>query len=156
MDKKDIKRIREIKERVEKATPGKWRVEKYYHDEPYEEFIKWAAVVVRNETITRNDWSNPVGADLEFIAKARQDIPYLLARLDELQEQNEALTDTVNMLSPLMMENYELKKEIEKNLKNDYAVDVLYKVINSGILDENLEEDLRDIAYYVEYGIWKG
>lgn len=111
MDKKDIKRIKEIKERAEKATPGKWRVEKYYHDEHgYEEFIKWAAVVVKNYTITRNDWSNPAMTDLEFIANARQDIPYLLEKIDELQEQNETLAYTVNMLSPLMMESYELKK----------------------------------------------
>ena len=77
MNKKDIKRISEIKARAKNATPGKWKVEKYYHDEPYEEFIKSAAVVVRNNTITRNDWSNPVEADLDFIANARQDIPYL-------------------------------------------------------------------------------
>lgn len=89
MDKKDIKRIREIKERAEKATPGKWKVEKYYHDEPYEEFIKSAVIVCRNRTITRNDWSNPVMADLEFLANARQDIPYLLAKIEELVNEKE-------------------------------------------------------------------
>ena len=89
MEKKDIKRIREIKERAEKATPGKWKVEKYYHDEPYEEYIKSAAVVVRNRTITRNDWSNPVEDDLVFIANARQDIPYLLAKIEELVNEKE-------------------------------------------------------------------
>lgn len=31
--------------------------------------------------------------------------------LEELQEQNEVLADTVNMLSPLMMENRELRKK---------------------------------------------
>lgn len=34
----------------------------------------------------------------------------------ELQEQNEVLIDTVNMLSPLMMENYELRRE-NKDMK---------------------------------------
>ena len=78
------KRIKEIKERVEKATPGTWKVEKYYHDEPYEKYIKSAAIVCRNGTITRNDWSNPVETDLDFIAHARKDIPYLLKIIDKL------------------------------------------------------------------------
>ncbi len=78
------KKIKEIEERVEKATPGTWKVEKYYHDEPYEKYIKSAAIVCRNKAITRNDWSNPLESDLEFIAHARQDIPYLLKIINEL------------------------------------------------------------------------
>lgn len=95
MNKQDIKRINKIKERANRATPGKWRVKKYYHDEPYEEYIKSAAVVTRHSTITRNDWSNPVEADLEFIANARQDIPYLLDKIDELLELNRELTEKI-------------------------------------------------------------
>lgn len=83
------KKIKEIEERVEKATPGTWKVEKYYHDEPYEKYIKSAAIVCRNQTITRNDWSNPAEADLEFIAHARQDIPYLLKIINELTTSDE-------------------------------------------------------------------
>lgn len=82
----DNKKIKEIKKRVEKATPGTWKVEKYYHDEPYEKYIKSAAIVCRNSTITRNDWSNPLESDLEFIAHARRDVPYLLKIIDELNE----------------------------------------------------------------------
>jgi len=78
------KKIKEIEKRVEKATPGTWKVEKYYHDEPYEKYIKSAAIVCRNKAITRNDWSNPLESDLEFIAHARQDIPYLLKIINEL------------------------------------------------------------------------
>ena len=46
-------------------------------------------------------------------------------------------------------------REVMKYSRINYAADVLYRIINSDILDEDLEEDLRDIAYYVEYGRWK-
>lgn len=108
-------RINQIRERVEKATVGKWKVEKIYDEEPYEKYIKSAAIVCNGYMVTRNNWSNPVMADLEFIANAREDIPYLLDKISELQEQNEVLKDTVNMLSPLIMENYELKNNTNKD-----------------------------------------
>lgn len=81
----------EIRERAEKATKGPWFVEKFYHEEQeYQEYIKSAAVVHDNGTslrvITRNDWSNPVVTDLEFIAHAREDVPRLLAYIDKLHE----------------------------------------------------------------------
>ena len=91
------KKIKEIKERVEKATPGTWKVEKYYHDEPYEKYIKSAAIVCRNQTVTRNDWSNPAEADLEFIAHARQDIPYLLKIINELNEKINKLNNGIKV-----------------------------------------------------------
>ena len=101
------KRIKAIKERVEKATPGKWKVEIYYHDEPYEEFIKSAAIVCRNRTITRNDWSNPVMADLEFIANARQDIPYLLKKIEELEQEVMKLTvANINLTQERLTEKF--------------------------------------------------
>ena len=92
-------RIAEIQQRCEAATPSPWEVEKYYHDEPYEQFIKSAAVVSTYEdgskgTITRNNWSNPVVADLEFIAHAREDIPYLLAQLAERDKEIERLQES--------------------------------------------------------------
>ena len=79
------KRISQIKERIEKATPGRWKVEKIYHEEPYENYIKSAAITCNGYMVTRNDWSNPVMADLEFIAHAREDIPYLLKEIKRLQ-----------------------------------------------------------------------
>ena len=96
-------RIAEIQQRCEAATPSPWEVEKYYHDEPYEQFIKSAAVVSTYEdgskrTITRNNWSNPVVADLEFIAHAREDIPYLLAQLAERDKEIERLRKEVASL----------------------------------------------------------
>lgn len=36
------------------------------------------------------------------------------SKIKELEEQNEVLSDTINMLSPLMMENKELKGEVMK------------------------------------------
>lgn len=83
--------IEEIKARSDKATPGPWEMEKYYHEEPYEKFIKSAAVVKYFSdgaagTITRNDWSNPLIDDLTFIAHAREDIPYLLSLLEKAMQ----------------------------------------------------------------------
>lgn len=84
------KRIKEIRARCDSATPGPWEEEKYYHGEPYEQYIKSAAVIANKGesayTITRNDWSNPVEADLDFIAHAREDIPYLLREIDRLRQ----------------------------------------------------------------------
>lgn len=101
------KRINQIKERVEKATPGRWKVEKVYHEEPYEEFIKSAAIVCRNRIITRNDWSNPVMADLEFIANARQDIPYLLKKIEELEQEVMKLTvANINLTQERLSEKF--------------------------------------------------
>ncbi len=117
MNKQDIARIKRIKARVNKATPGKWVVEKYYHDEPYEEYIKSAAVVTKYGTITRNDWSNPVKVDLEFIANARQDIPYLLYKVDELSERNRELAEKLRELYEQSKSTWGADLEIEKLLE---------------------------------------
>ncbi|WP_373325652.1 DUF551 domain-containing protein [Sporomusa paucivorans] len=87
--------LQAIQERVDKATDGHWKVEKYYHEEPYKEFIKSAAVVTERDkegcqyTITRNNWSNPLLADLDFIVHARQDIPALLAYIEQLEAERQ-------------------------------------------------------------------
>ncbi len=117
MKKQDIKRIEKIKERADRATSGKWMVEKYYHDEPYEEYIKSAAVITGNSTITRNDWSNPVEADLDFIANARQDIPYLLDKIDELYALNRELAEKLRELYEQSKSTWGADLEIEKLLE---------------------------------------
>jgi len=92
----------------EKATPGPWEVQRYFYEEPgYEEFIKSAAVVAYEEfiesaavvadvytdvyTITRNNWSNPVEADLEFIAQARTGWPEAIQRALEAEKERDEL-----------------------------------------------------------------
>ena len=84
MNKRDLKRINQIKTREQKATKGNWKIEKYYMDEPYDEFIESACIVSGGYTITANNWSNPKEDDLEFIANARKDIPFLLNLIDKL------------------------------------------------------------------------
>lgn len=104
MDKKDLKRINEIRERAENATKGKWKVERFYKEEPYEEFIDKAFVVSGTSVITANDWSNPCIRDLEFIANAREDIPYLLSLLNGIYQAgfdegaNSAATDILDSI----------------------------------------------------------
>jgi hypothetical protein len=69
------------------ATPGPWMVKKYYHEEPgFEQYIKSVAVVNKDYTITRNNWSNPSRADLDFIAMAREALPYWIKRAQELEK----------------------------------------------------------------------
>ena len=58
-----------------------------------------------------------------------EDLGLSPAEIKELQDQVEVLTDTVNMLSPLMMENFELKKEDREEAFNmidwGYEVEVM-------------------------------
>jgi hypothetical protein len=95
MNKQEIAEVMEI---AKKATEGPWEVEIYYHDAPYSQFIKSAAVVksepnedggISKYTITRNNWSNPLVSDLDFIALARTALPQLaeqcLAQLEVVE-----------------------------------------------------------------------
>jgi hypothetical protein len=52
--------------------------------------------------------------------ESQQQIYWLEKRIDELEDQNEVLADTVNMLSPLIMENYELKRKSKENKPREH------------------------------------
>lgn len=94
----------QIRELCERATEGTWEVEKRYHEESYEEFIKDAAVVVKSEdggsTITR------IETDLAFIAAARELVPSLLARARKAESEVRKLTKD---MQELLAERNDLK-----------------------------------------------
>lgn len=75
------KRVREIRERVEKATLGPWQFAPNVN----------VGGLVRSDTgamaiaAFREDHAEMV-ANAEFIAHAREDIPYLLDRIEKLEE----------------------------------------------------------------------
>lgn len=87
-------RLREIEQRCEKATPGCWLA---IPDNTY----VGVHVGIRHEStglvspIPRKDNAY---ADADFIANAREDIPYLLGVIKEQAEDNELLRDLVKEL----------------------------------------------------------
>lgn len=87
-------RLREIWERAEKATPGAWKldIEAEYGEfgsvlcyYPYGGVSEVEGKVVEVFRF-RDDYGNDQGADGEFIAHAREDIPFLLAEVTRLME----------------------------------------------------------------------
>ncbi|WZO97291.1 hypothetical protein EP7_004316 [Isosphaeraceae bacterium EP7] len=70
-------RVKEIKERCEKATPGPWMFDESLHVAAgFDPIFGWDGA---GKTECKE-------SDARFIAHAREDIPYLLARVAELEE----------------------------------------------------------------------
>ncbi len=81
------------------ATRGPWKVEKLYHEDPgFEQYIKSAAVVDEDSTIVANNWSNPLEANLDFIALSRQALPYWIKRAREAERLLWLICPTGNFL----------------------------------------------------------
>jgi hypothetical protein len=72
-------RLKEIKERLEKATPGKWRADRNTVDFGPPTGSPFA--VLHSDA----DPSNTTN-DADFIAHSREDIPYLLAEIERLKQ----------------------------------------------------------------------
>lgn len=93
-------RLAEIEERANAATPGLWEAMCNSTDDDYEISVRvypeprdrWAWIEICE---TDDDWGededSPVakepGANMRFIAHARSDIPWLIARVRELEAQ---------------------------------------------------------------------
>lgn len=74
-------RLDEIRERCEAATPGPWfshESHNWHKDPPKEYFI-----ITRGMREVVASWVET--SDAQFIAHAREDIPWLLAMLDEMK-----------------------------------------------------------------------
>jgi hypothetical protein len=67
-------RIEQIKERTDKATKGEWRTRSTH---PPDQGFK-VAEIAYSSVVLLND-------DADFIANAREDVPFLLARIAELE-----------------------------------------------------------------------
>ena len=72
-------RLEEIKQREAKATLGEWHVGRYLLQGEIPVYCEEGAEFVA-VCVSKND--KPVEANAEFIAHSRQDIPYLLRRLE--------------------------------------------------------------------------
>jgi hypothetical protein len=74
-------RIQEIKERVEKATPGDIKNEWHYDLEPHS-----TAIPYYRTWIDFRDQHYSTIAEADFIAHARQDIPWLLDYIEKMEK----------------------------------------------------------------------
>ena len=109
-------RIKEIAERVEKATPGDWGFTNAYEFESKTHFRRLASDYEAPETtvLKSHDLKDIEGKkeDLEFIAHSRSDIPWLLERAKALEARD---------LTP-----QEAKAEMEKRCPDDWDAYVIY------------------------------
>jgi hypothetical protein len=72
----DSERLEEIRAREEKATPGPWDS---WRIDPSNAWSKWS---FGNTQVNPDDLYKP---DAEFIAHAREDIPFLLDEIERLR-----------------------------------------------------------------------
>lgn len=89
-------RLEEIKARAEKATPGPWSADDEHGDIPGAERAWCVSKITESGDYSHDiaylstDCADPIGtqetADAEFIAHAREDIPWLVAEVERLRE----------------------------------------------------------------------
>lgn len=80
-----LKRIEEIKNRVQKATPGPWLY--WEHHTPGTEYDGMSGVKDAFGTNFVDAPKSNAKADHKFIAHARDDIPWLVALIESLLEE---------------------------------------------------------------------
>jgi len=92
-------RLNEIRERCEKATPAPWDptdVGAYYNPDPDDRELPGTAYFARvlpNLHISKEQ----AQLDAQFVANSRDDIPWLLAKIDRLREQVKAADELARM-----------------------------------------------------------
>lgn len=107
-------RIREIRERVEKATPGPWFTMNYcgIGDPEVDAMVRRHAgggidvktvLIHEKDLVTGADFTKfyrapQCAADAAFIAAARQDVPDLLAEVTRLREREAVLARAVRLM----------------------------------------------------------
>jgi hypothetical protein len=101
----DAKRLQEIRERTEAATPGPWKFEIDDTFRKYDFIVRTAYDVPSDspdiEVVIRNHVGKEIGdkdylSNFEFIAHARQDIPDLVAEVERLRAVLETLANVDN------------------------------------------------------------
>jgi len=76
-------KLQEIKGRADRATAGPW------------ERTKFNNIIVNKEEIVSAEYA----ADIKFIAHARQDVPWLLDMIQQLQGRERVLRDALELLT---------------------------------------------------------
>lgn len=85
-------RLREIEERVSKASPPPW----FYHPMRGAVYSKGTPILAVVEDV--NSAFTTEFADLIFVENAREDIPWLLSLLREREEENRRLRERLDRL----------------------------------------------------------
>jgi len=121
-----------IKERLNKAIPGKWKTEITNMEEPgYEQFTKKIDIVKKEGkttyVIARMDWSSPPRDTAEFIAHAPEDMRFLLDTIEALQQENERIRGC-----------YEVTNDHWKRLATEN------EIFREDITDANIQMAYRD------------
>ena len=119
----DTARLHAIRQREQQATKGPWEakptddgrcdgISPDYHDHDPAlscwDAESYTCPASREIVTTDSGYYGPKWSDAEFIAHAREDIPYLLSVIDTLQQQQEYLTaEKQQLLKALEEENVE-------------------------------------------------
>lgn len=100
-------RINEIRARCEAAAPGPWR--------------KGMSGLITDGTGRALFFSEAANANAEFIAHAREDIPYLLEKIERLRNENQAIIEELRYhpgITPChVCKHYAAQGEVTKHCK---------------------------------------
>lgn len=110
-----MNRLSEIKARLDAATPGKWEVE--YLGPSEEELNVVAGVSTNGKSIIQTDagYYPPLQPDANFIAHARDDIPWLI---EQIEIATEALEPAIQYLETFVnLEEDEPEAQMLKSFK---------------------------------------
>lgn len=106
-----MNKVQEIRERVEKATPGLWKFSNSSDIRGNKGELR--APFPHNGFMLVSTWVND--EDIAFVSKAREDIPWLLERVAALEAENSVL---VTKNDRLLADNARLQ-EINEKLRDD-------------------------------------
>ncbi len=135
-------RIKEIQDRVDKATAGPWI---YLFGDNY--VYTKLEDGCRGMAISRVDYGNQQD-NAKFIAHARQDLPFLLAALQEAQAENKKLCYTLdiageenctlsNVISSKEDKIAELEEELQMAETRERVLrEALLEIVNQPIIDK--------------------
>lgn len=131
-------RLAAIKERVERATPGEWRMRPYPCDDwGYIRSPDNGVVAIARSGVLHSDSdlnehrrnkTDPTQHNMEFIAHAHQDISYLLAEIERLEN---TLSAAKGYLTNALI-------DLQTNTKKKTTVDTLQGGIK--MVDEAMRE----------------
>ncbi|MEU3020065.1 hypothetical protein ABZ635_22020 [Nocardiopsis sp. NPDC007018] len=131
-----------IEARANEATEGPWSAEIHYHRATGEPVLFEVHPVAELEG--NGDGGTVTAADAEFVAAARMDVPALVARVRELEAENQRMRDSI--ASRIVKEEQRVQQEIAKEPLNSRLAGLLFglqrgrDIVTSGARDIAKEE----------------
>lgn len=106
--------LAQMKERLEKATPGEWRVwggdnPEYRHSHGvvfYKIPVTPCGSIVNISGVSASGDTDNMANDLSFIAHARQDVPRLIEEVERLQKLAKAMAEFIEKGEYTLSGNY--------------------------------------------------